>query len=138
MKLAKMAIGRGALVSAGMVATVLFSDHACADDPYADYIKLSQSDTDSNDHSWNQAGNWDDPSHEAPSADKNYYVPAGMELYRPASTDTNFNFWKGGKLVLAGIFNNNVSACNNNGPAIPDLVLLGGSDVVGVRNGEEA
>ena len=101
---------------------------ARADDPYASHIKLSQSDTSSN-HSWNRVGNWDDSSGEAPSAGKNYYVPAGMELCRPASTDANFNFWKGGQLAIAGIFNNNVSASNNNGPVISDLVLLGGSEI---------
>ena len=98
------------------------------DDPYADYVKLTQSDTSSN-HSWDRIGHWDDPSGEAPNDGKNYYVPAGMELYRPASTDTSFNLWKGGQLVLAGLFNNNVSASNSNGPVIPDLVLLGGSEI---------
>jgi len=103
---------------------VAFAD----DDPYADYVKLTQSDTSSN-HSWDRIGHWDDPSGEAPNDGKNYYVPAGMELYRPASTDTSFNLWKGGQLVLAGLFNNNVSASNSNGPVIPDLVLLGGSEI---------
>ena len=33
------------------------------DDPYADYVKLSQSDTSSN-HSWDRIGHWNEPSGE--------------------------------------------------------------------------
>ena len=103
-----------------------FALSAAANDPYADYIKLKANDTSSN-HSWNQAGNWDDPSGAAPSAGKNYYVPAGLKLLHPTSTDTAFNFWQGGQLVVAGVFDDYVSASNSNGPVIPDLVLLGDS-----------
>ena len=110
----------------GVILALAFS--AAADDPYAGYIKMLRADTSYSAHSWNQVGNWDSGG-VAPEPGSNYYVQAGMALWHPYSTDTDFNLWKGGQLVLAGLFNDNVSASNNNGPVIPDLVLLDGAEI---------
>lgn len=107
---------------------LVFAVSAVADDPYAGYIKMLRADASYSAHSWNQAGNWDSGGF-APGPGSNYYVQAGMALWHPSSTDTDFNLWKGGQLVLAGLFNDNVSASNNNGPVIPDLVLLDGAEI---------
>ena len=48
MKLTNLAFGWDTLVSAGMVAAMLLSGSAFADDPYADYVKLTRKDTKSN------------------------------------------------------------------------------------------
>ncbi len=47
---------------------------AFADDPYADYVKLTRKDTKSN-YSWNVAGGWSDKK--VPHSDTNYYVAPG-------------------------------------------------------------
>ena len=107
---------------------LVFAVSAVADDPYAGYIKMLRADASYSAHSWNQAGNWDSGG-VAPEPGSSYYVQAGMALWHPSSTDTDFNLWKGGQLVLAGLFNDNVSASNNNGPVIPDLVLLDGAEI---------
>ena len=114
----------GRAVFAALAALGAFAD----DDPYANYVKLSASDTDTK-YSWNVAGNWDDGL--PPSSDKNYYVPAGKLFFHPHSkTDVNndpANIWDGGQLVIGGTFNAYVSAANDWGMYIDDLVLLGGS-----------
>ncbi len=99
---------------------------AFADDPYADYVKLTRKDTKSN-YSWNVAGGWSDKK--VPHSDTNYYVAPGAILWRITNNDADNRKWKGGKLVLAGTFHSAVSASDANSPVIPDLVLLGGSEV---------
>ena len=70
-----------------------------ADDPYADYVKLSRTD-DKNNSSWNAVGGWSDGRE--PHSDTNYYVSG--TLYRIHNlTDTN-RVWNGGQLVIAGVF----------------------------------
>ena len=126
MKLTNLAFGWDTLVSAGMVAAMLLSGSAFADDPYADYVKLTRKDTKSN-YSWNVAGGWSDKK--VPHSDTNYYVAPGAILWRIHNLNADDRKWKGGKLVLAGTFHSAVSASDANSPVIPDLVLLGGSEV---------
>ncbi len=107
-------------------AAMLLSCHSFADDPYADYVKLTRKDTKSN-YSWNVKGGWSDK--QEPHSDANYYVAPGAILWRIHNLDADDRKWKGGRLVLAGTFHSAVSASDANSPVIPDLVLLGGSEV---------
>ena len=124
MRLTKMAFGWGelALVAVGMVAVSFLSGRAFADDPYADYVKLTRKDG-SKTSSWNAVGGWSDGRE--PHADTNYYVSG--TLYRNANTTATNRFWNGGQLVIAGTFTSNVSQGDRYAPYIADLVLLPGS-----------
>ena len=107
-----------------MFCTFLALCAAFADDPYADYVKLTRTD-DKNNSSWNAVGGWSDGRE--PHSDTNYYVSG--TLYRIHNlTDTN-RFWNGGQLVIAGVFYSAVSSGDKYGPYIPDLVLLPGAHV---------
>ena len=134
MRLTKMAFGWGelALFSAGMVAAMLLSGRAFADDPdYSTYVQLTASDTVEDkaaSTSWQSALHWSD--HLEPSSGKNYYVPAGRILVHHHTKDNAAaNTWNGGQLAVAGKFHVYVSIGNQNGCLVPDLVLLPGSEV---------
>ena len=135
MESTKMTFGRGielALATAGMVAATLLPVCAFADDPYADYVKLTRKDG-SGSSSWNAKGGWSDKK--APHSDTNYYVAADALLWRANDTSVAGRTWNGGQLVLAGIFHVGVNASDANAPLIPDLVLLPGSEVRTVAYG---
>lgn len=135
MKLTKIAVGRRgelALVAVGIVATMLISGRAFADDPdYSTYVQLKASDKVEDkaaSTSWQSALHWSDNA--APSSDKNYYVPAGRTLVHHHTKDNAAaNTWNGGQLAVAGTFHAYVSIGNNNGCLVPDLVLLPGSEI---------
>ena len=132
MKLTNLAFGWDTLVFAGMVAAMLISGRAFADDPdYSTYVQLAASDTVEDkaaSTSWQSALHWSDSA--APSSDKNYYVPAGRTLVHHHTKDNAAaNTWNGGQLAVAGKFHVYVSIGNNNGCLVPDLVLLPGSEI---------
>ena len=96
------------------------------DDPYADYVKLTRTDTDTK-SSWNDVGGWSDGM--APTNTKNYYVAPGARLYRVHNVTNSFRFWNGGQLVVAGTFTSAVSQGDQYSPYIADLVLLPGASL---------
>ena len=121
---------RGAI----FLASLLVAGAAIADDPYADCVKLTRSDpeTDAMAQSsfWN-AGGWDDGRF--PHADTNYYVAADRNLmfcYASRSLPLSTNVWRGGELAIAGKLITEVSWSVGNSPVIPNLTLLGGSELM--------
>lgn len=117
MKVACLIVGSFAAVAA-------FGDGT--DDPYADYVRLDRRDT-YNTPSWNAVGGWSDGAE--PDSSKNYYVAPNAILWRKFTTDDADRPWKGGRLVLAGMFHPEVSQGDQYAPFIRDLVMLGGSEV---------
>ena len=104
---------------------------ADGEDPYADYVKLSASDNSSH-ISFSTKGFWNDNL--APHEDANYYVAADKVLNMTGVMSTSAaadytNCWHGGQLVLAGIFRPAVGAGSQYSPCVPDLVMLGGSEI---------
>ena len=122
---------RGAAI---LLVTLLVAGAAIADDPYADYVKLTRSDPETDKMAqcsfWN-AGGWDDGLF--PHADTNYYVAADRDLmfcYGSRSLPLSTNVWRGGELAIAGRLITEVSWSVGNSPVIPNLTLLGGSELM--------
>ena len=118
------------LMFAAVVAAV-----SCAladgEDPYADYVKMTADDNNSF-VSFSTKGRWNDNL--APHEDANYYVAADRILFMTGVMSTDAaadytNCWHGGQLVLAGKFRPAVGAGTQYGPCVPDLVMLGGSEI---------
>lgn len=86
------------------------------------YVTITGSDTNSS-RSWNVKGKWSDG--QIPHPDTNYYVGASYALYRPHVDGGDV--WKGGRLVIAGTFHDNISGGIQNAGVVSNLVLLGGS-----------
>lgn len=100
---------------------------AVAETDYSEYVQYKGGDK-LNSTSWNSGGRWSDKT--APSADKNYYVPQGKELwFQRDSKDDTKRIWKGGKLAVAGILHMSVNASASYAPYIADLTLCAGGMV---------
>ena len=117
-----------------LLVSLLVAGAAIADDPYADYVKLTRSDPETDKMAqssfWN-AGGWDDGLF--PHADTNYYVAADRDLmfcYGSRSLPLSTNVWRGGELAIAGRLITEVSWSVGNSPVIPNLTLLGGSELM--------
>lgn len=123
-----------AMGTAVFFASLLVAGAAIADDPYADCVKLTRSDPETDKMAqssfWN-AGGWDDGLF--PHADTNYYVAADRDLmfcYASRSLPLSTNVWRGGELAIAGRLITEVSWSVGNSPVIPNLTLLGGSELM--------
>lgn len=108
----------------------LSAAYAEGEDPYANYVKLLADDNNSH-FSYSTAGFWSDGR--APHPDTNYYVAADRIMLTAGIAKTTAadytNCWHGGQLVIAGKLRPAIGAGHQYSPCIPDLVLLGGSEI---------
>lgn len=109
---------------------------ADGEDPYADYVKLELSYTNEKgtiwQSPWASGDAWSD--HAYPHEDANYYIGADKILaYVSIASKTDgadyTNCWHGGQLVVAGKLRPLIGNGADYSPCIPDLVLLGGSEI---------
>ena len=102
-----------------------------ADADYSTYVRLTGRDEMSKSSitttSWRSGHLWSDGLE--PSSGKNYYVPSGARLVHPHSATADDNIWKGGQLVLGGVFHVYADSGDKNTVLVRDMVLLGGCDL---------